>query len=50
LAEYKLFLYPEKYEFEQKRIEYLKLVISENKVEMNPVKISSVCEWPVPKS
>ena len=50
LAEYKLFLYLEKCEFEQKRIEYLKLVISENKVEMNSVKISSVCEWAIPKS
>jgi len=28
LAEYKLFLYLEKYEFEQKKIEYLGLVIS----------------------
>lgn len=44
LAEYKLFLFPEKYKFEQKRIEYLELVISGKKVEMNPVKVSGICE------
>ena len=44
LAEYKLFLFPEKYKFEQKRIEYLGLVISGNKVEMDPVKVSGICE------
>jgi len=49
LAEYKLFLYSEKCEFEQKRIEYLGLVISRNKVEIDPVKISGICEWSVSK-
>ena len=43
LAEYKLFLCLEKYEFEWKRIEYLGLVILENKVEIDSVKISKVC-------
>jgi len=42
LAEHKLFLHPEKCEFYRKRIEYLGLVISENKVEMDPVKIAGV--------
>jgi len=46
LAEHKLFLYPEKCKFYQSQIEYLRLVISENKVEMNPVKVAGVCEWP----
>ena len=45
LAEYKLFLCPEKYEFHWKQIEYLGLVISENKVAMDPVKVAGVCEW-----
>jgi len=40
LAEHKLFLCPEKYEFHRKWIEYLGLVISENKVEMDPVKVA----------
>jgi len=37
LVEHKLFLYLEKCEFHQKQIEYLGLVISENKVKMDPV-------------
>ena len=43
LAEHKLFFHPEKCEFHWKQIEYLKLVISENKVEMDPVKVARVC-------
>jgi len=42
LAEYKLFLHPEKCEFHQKQIKYLGLVISENKVVMNSVKVTRV--------
>jgi len=42
LAEHKLFLRPEKCEFHWSRIEYLGLVISENKVEMDPVKVARV--------
>jgi len=38
LMEHKLFLHPEKCMFHQKQIEYLGLVISENKVTMDPVK------------
>jgi len=44
LAEHKLFLRPEKCEFHWKQIEYLGLVISENKVEIDPVKVARVCE------
>jgi len=47
LAEHKLFLRLEKYEFHQKQIEYLRLVISENKVAMDPVKVAGVCDWPI---
>jgi len=50
LAEHKLFLCPEKCEFHWKQIEYLGLVISENKVAMDPVKVAGVCEWPVPEN
>jgi len=46
LAEHKLFLRLEKYEFHQKQIEYLGLVISENKVTMDPVKVARVRKWP----
>ena len=42
LREYKLFLKPEKCEFERTRIEYLGLIISEGQVEMDPVKVAGV--------
>jgi len=47
LTEHKLFLCLEKCEFHQKQIEYLRLVISKNKVEMDPVKVARVCDWPI---
>jgi len=50
LAEHKLFLRLEKCEFHQKQIEYLGLVISENTVAMDPVKVAEVREWPTPES
>ena len=50
LAEYKLFLHPEKCEFHQKQIKYLGLVISENKVVMNSVKVTRVYNWPTPEN
>jgi len=50
LAEHKLFLHPEKCEFHWKEIEYLRLVISENKVAMDPVKVARVRDWPTPEN
>jgi len=45
LQEHKLFLRPEKCKFCKKQIEYLGLVISENEVSMDPVKVVGVREW-----
>jgi len=42
LTEHKLFLHLEKCEFHQKQIEYLGLVILENKIAINPVKVARV--------
>jgi len=50
LTEHKLFLCLEKCEFHRKWIEYLRLVISENKVEMDPVKVAGVHDWPTPEN
>ena len=50
LTEHKLFLRLEKCEFHWKQIEYLGLVISENKVAIDPVKVAGVCEWPIPEN
>jgi len=46
LKENKLFLRPEKCKFCKQRIEYLGLVILENEVSMNLVKVAGVREWP----
>ena len=48
LQEHKLFLRLEKCEFCKKRIEYLGLVILENEVSMDLVKVVGVREWPTP--
>jgi hypothetical protein len=45
-----LYLKPEKCEFERTQIEYLRMIISHNKVAMDPVKVQGVVDWPVPKS
>jgi len=50
LKENKLFLRPEKCEFYKQQIEYLGLVISENEVFMDLVKVTGVREWPIPEN
>jgi len=50
LKENKLFLCLEKCEFCKQQIEYLGLIISENQVSMDPVKVTGVREWPTPKN
>jgi hypothetical protein len=50
MRKHKLYLRPEKCEFERTRIEYLGVIISHNKVEMDPVKIAGVADWPTPSN
>lgn len=50
LARHMLFLYPKKYEFDKQQIKYLGLVISEDQVAMNSIKIARVCDWPTLQS
>jgi hypothetical protein len=50
MRDHKLYLRPEKCEFEKTRIEYLGIIISHNKVEMDPVKIAGVADWPMPSN
>ena len=45
---YKHCLCPKKCEFEQTKIEYLRLIVSYSKVEMDPVKVSGIMERPTP--
>jgi hypothetical protein len=50
MCEHKLYLWPEKCEFKQTRIEYLGVIILHNKVEMDPVKIAGVADWLMPSN
>jgi hypothetical protein len=50
MCEYKLFLRPDKCEFEKTKIEYLSVIISHNKVDMDPVKIAGVADWLTPSN
>jgi len=50
LQENKLFLHLEKCEFCKEQIKYLGLVISENEVSMDLVKVTGVREWPTPEN
>jgi hypothetical protein len=48
LRKEKLYLRAEKCEFEKEQIEYLGVIISHNRVAMDPVKVAGVSEWPIP--
>jgi hypothetical protein len=50
MCEHKLYLRHNKCEFKKTCIEYLGIIISHNRVEIDPVKITGVAEWPVPTS
>jgi len=45
-----LFLKPEKCKFEKTEVEYLGVIISQNSVKMDPVKVAGVTEWPIPSN
>ena len=47
LWRYKLFLKLDKCEFEKTTVEYLGVIISHNSVEMDPVKVAGVADWPI---
>lgn len=49
LQKHHLFLKPEKCLFHQTEIPYLGLIISENALRTDPVKIEGIAKWPVPK-
>ncbi len=48
LRENKLFLKAEKCEFEVLETEYLGIIISQDSVQMDPVKVAGTMEWPTP--
>jgi hypothetical protein len=48
LHENDLFLKAEKCKFDVKEVEYLGLIISENKIAMDPTKLAGIHDWPAP--
>lgn len=44
-VEHKLFFCPGKCKFQKEWIKYLGLVILENKMSIDPIKVAGVCEW-----
>src|SRR5277367_5264678 len=44
-----LYLKPEKCEFDMLEVEYLGVIVSENKVRMDPIKVEGILEWPTPQ-
>ena len=45
-----LFVKPEKCVFWQNKVEYLGMIIEENKISMDPVKLQGIADWPLPKT
>ena len=50
LSTNKLYLKPEKCEFKKQQIDFLGLIVSKGKVEMDPIKVSGIQQWPVPNN
>jgi len=49
LANNKLLLYPKKYKFHQTKIEYLRIILSQDSIEADPTKTKGVADWPEPR-
>jgi len=46
LEKHKLYLHPDKCEFEKTTIEYLRVIVSHNSIAMDQVKIAGITKWP----
>jgi hypothetical protein len=46
LSKHKLFLKLDNCEFEKTKVEYFGIIISHNLVEMDPVKVAGIADWP----
>ncbi|THH13118.1 hypothetical protein EW146_g7071 [Bondarzewia mesenterica] len=44
-----LFLKPEKCTFEAEKVDYLRFIISHDKIEMDPIKVEGLSNWPMPR-
>ena len=50
LKEHDLYLKPEKCIFDQKRIEFLGVILKGGTVQMDPAKVKGVVDWPPPRN
>jgi hypothetical protein len=50
LEEHDLYLKLEKCEFAKQEIEYLGVIIGQNKIQMDPGKLKGIVDWPVPRN
>jgi hypothetical protein len=50
LKQHNLYLKPEKCEFEKEEIEYLEVIVGQNKIQMDPGKLKGIADWPVPRN
>jgi hypothetical protein len=50
LSKHHLWLKPEKCEFSRSKVEYLGLLISCNRLRMDPTKVKAVTDWPAPRN
>jgi hypothetical protein len=48
LEKHDLYLKPEKCKFAKEEIEYLGVIIGQNKIHMDPGKLKGIADWPVP--
>jgi hypothetical protein len=48
--EYDLYFKAKKCEFRKPKIEYLGLVVEEEKLAMDPAKLKGILDWPAPKT
>jgi hypothetical protein len=50
LKDHDLYLKPEKCQFEQKKVEFLSVILSAGTVQMDPMKVKGITDWPPPKN
>jgi hypothetical protein len=50
LEKHDLYLKPEKCEFARQEIEYLGVIIGQNKIRMDPGNLKGIADWPVPRN
>jgi hypothetical protein len=48
IKDHDLFLKAKKCSFHKKQVEYLRVIIGQGKVKMDPIKVEGITKWPIP--